>query len=69
MPKGDAKMETTVFYTPAQVAKCLGCSIPYARAIFHRSDFPAQKIGKNWKVEKSAFEDWCRTRHEVSLSR
>lgn len=54
--------EMTVFYTTKQVAKCLGCSIPTARQLFYRADFPALKIGKNYKVEKTAFEKWCSER-------
>lgn len=52
----------TTFYTTKQVAQCLGCSIPTARQIFHRKDFPALKVGKNFKVEKTAFEKWCSER-------
>lgn len=52
----------TVFYTTKQVAQCLGCSIPTARQLFYRRDFPALKIGKNYKVEKNAFEKWCSER-------
>jgi excisionase family DNA binding protein len=52
----------TEFYTTEDIAKCLGCSIPTARQLFHRSDFPALKIGKNFKVSKSAFEKWVSER-------
>ena len=51
-----------VFYTTKQIAKALGCSIPTARQLFYRADFPALKIGKNYKVEKNAFEKWCSER-------
>lgn len=53
---------TTVFYTTKQIASMLGCSIPTARQLFYRKDFPALKIGKNLKVEKNAFEKWCSVR-------
>lgn len=53
----------TVFYTTKDVAKCLGCSLPTARQLFYRSDFPALKIGKNLKVSKDAFEKWASERH------
>lgn len=53
----------TVFYTTKDVATCLGCSIPTARQLFYRSDFPALKIGKNLKVSKEAFEKWASERH------
>lgn len=52
----------TVFYTTKQLAEILGCSIPTARQLFYRRDFPALKIGKNYKVEKNAFEKWCSER-------
>lgn len=45
--------ETTVFYNTKKVAQMLGCSIPTARQLFYRNDFPALKIGKNYKVEKT----------------
>lgn len=54
--------ETTVFYNTKKVAQMLGCSIPTARQLFYRNDFPALKIGKNYKVEKNAFEKWCSER-------
>lgn len=54
--------EMTVFYNTKQVAAMLHCSIPTARQLFYRRDFPALKIGKNYKVEKTAFENWCSER-------
>ena len=51
--------ETTVFYGTKDIAKCLGCSLPTAREIMHRSDFPLIKVGKNLKVLKAAFEEWA----------
>lgn len=54
--------ESTVFYGTKDVAKCLGCSLPTAREIMHRSDFPAIKVGKNLKVSKTAFEQWAMQR-------
>ena len=50
---------TTVFYTTAAVARCFGCSLPTARNLFHRSDFPSIRVGKNFKVSKDAFEKWA----------
>lgn len=51
----DEENEEFVFLTPMDVAKAMGCSIPTARQLFHRADFPSIKIGKNFKVLKSAF--------------
>ena len=33
-----------------------------ARELFYREDFPTIKVGKNFKVMKSAFIDWCKGR-------
>ena len=52
-------IETTVFYGTKDIAKCLGCSLPTAREIMHRSDFPLIKVGKNLRVLKAAFEEWA----------
>lgn len=50
------------FYSTAEVAAVLGCSIPTARQLFHRADFPALKVGKNFRVERSALEKWAAER-------
>lgn len=54
--------EEIVFLTPMDVAKIIGCSVQAARELFYREDFPTIKVGKNFKVMKSAFIDWCRSR-------
>ena len=54
--------EDLVFLTPMDVAEAMGCSIPTARQLFYREDFPAIKVGKNLKVLKSAFISWCSER-------
>ena len=51
-----------VFLTPMEVSKIIGCSVRAARELFYREDFPTIKVGKNYKVMKSAFIDWCRSR-------
>ncbi len=51
-----------VFLTPMDIAKAMDCSVPTARSLFYREDFPTIKVGKNFKVMKSAFIDWCRER-------
>ena len=51
-----------VFLTPMEVSKVIGCSVQAARELFYREDFPTIKVGKNYKVMKSAFIDWCRSR-------
>ena len=56
------KNEELVFLTPMDAAKIIGCSIPTARKLFYRDDFPAIKVGKNLKVLKSEFIKWCSER-------
>lgn len=48
-----------IFLTTKDVAEILGCSIPTARNLFRRPDFPTIKVGKNFKVSKTAFEEWA----------
>ncbi len=55
--------EELIFLTPMDVAGIIGCSIPTARQLFYRSDFPSLRIGKNLKVMKSAFIKWCSEKH------
>ena len=50
------------FYGTREVAQCLGCSLPTAREIMHRYDFPLIKVGKNLRVQKAAFEKWASER-------
>ena len=50
------------FLSTKDVAAALSCSLPVARQLFHRADFPALKIGKNFRVEKTAFEKWASER-------
>lgn len=57
------KDDELIFLTPMDVAKAIGCSVPTARQLFHRSDFPSIKVGKNFKVLKSAFIQWCSEKH------
>ena len=47
--------EEIVFLTPMDVSKIIGCSVQAARELFYREDFPTIKVGKNFKVLKSAF--------------
>ena len=51
-----------IFYGTKDVAAALGCSIPTAREIMRRADFPLILAGKNMKVSKSAFEKWAMER-------
>ncbi len=53
-----------VFLGTKEVAACLGCSIPTAREIMHRWDFPLIKVGHGLRVEKSAFQKWASVRRD-----
>lgn len=62
------KAETTkekteiVFLKTEEVAAVLGCSLPTARKIMRRPDFPLIRVGKNMRVSKSAFMKWADSR-------
>ena len=55
------------FLTPMDVAKLMGCSIPTARKLCYRDDFPSLRIGKDLEVLKSSFVEWCSTKKEWLL--
>lgn len=52
-----------IFLDTKAVAQYLGCSLPTARQIMYRSDFPLIKVGKNLRVERSALKKWAQDRH------
>lgn len=56
-------MNALEFFGTKEVAACLGCSIPTAREIMHRRDFPLIQVGRALKVSRSAFEKWASERH------
>ena len=45
-----------------EVAKVLGCSLPTARRIMQREDFPLIRVGKNMKVSPEALREWMKNR-------
>jgi len=47
------------FIGTKEIAALMGCSIPVARQIMRRKDFPLVKCGKNLKVMKSEFIKWA----------
>lgn len=58
----ETKESPLVFLGTKEVAACLGCSIPTAREVMHRWDFPLIMVGKNLRVEQSAFRKWASER-------
>lgn len=50
-------------YGSKEVAEILGCSIPTARDIMNQKNFPAQRVGKNFKVYPKALDQWLMERH------
>ena len=61
--KINMSQEDTVFLGTKEVAKILGCSVPTARNIMRRYDFPLIRVGKNLKVSRKALEEWAMKRH------
>ena len=43
------------FLSTKEVAEALGCSLPTARNIMMRADFPLVRVGKNFKVSEQAY--------------
>ena len=50
------------FIGTKEVAALMGCSIPVARQIMRRKDFPLIKCGKNLKVMKPKLIEWASVR-------
>ena len=50
------------FIGTKEVAALMGCSVPVARQIMRRKDFPLIKCGKNLKVMKSKLIEWASVR-------
>ena len=51
-----------VFYGTKDVARMLGCSVPTAREIMLRPDFPLIRVGRNLRVSREALEAWAMER-------
>ena len=58
----ESKDQGIIFYGTKDVAKMLDCSVPTARNLMRRTDFPLIMVGSNLKVSKSAFEKWAMER-------
>lgn len=56
------EMSDMQFIGSKEIAALMGCSVPVARQIMRRKDFPLIKCGKNLKVMKSEFVKWASTR-------
>lgn len=50
------------FLNTKEVSEILGCSLPKARDIMRRADFPLVIVGRCLKVEESAFREWAQKR-------
>lgn len=50
------------FLGTKEVAEALGYSLPTARNIIMRADFPLVRVGKNLKVSEQAFIEWSKKR-------
>lgn len=55
-------MEEIKFMNTKQVTQALGCSMPTARQIMMRADFPLIRVGKNYTVSEQAFVEWSKKR-------
>ena len=50
--------EKIKFLSTKEVAEALGCSLPTARNIMMRADFPLVRVGKNFNVREQACIEW-----------
>lgn len=44
--------------TLKEAARELGCSENKVYELVHRNDFPAMKIGRNWKISRIGLYEW-----------
>ena len=58
----DKNNDEMVFLGTKEVAAILGCSLPTARHIMQRRDFPLIRVGRTMKVSKAALIRWSETR-------
>lgn len=54
--------ENIRFLNCREVANALRCSIPTARCIMLRADFPLIRVGREFKVSEHAFIEWSKKR-------
>lgn len=52
------RIEDKKFYKPQDVAALMGIGRDKTYTLFHRKDFPAQRFGHIYLVERTAFEQW-----------
>ncbi len=60
--KTDTPEDDLSFIGSKEIAQYMGVSLPVARQIMHRKDFPLIKCGKNLRVMKKHFETWAAER-------
>ena len=58
----EKQAENSIFYDVKDIAKIFGCSIPTARELMHRPDFPLIRFGKILRVSKPALDEWAMQR-------
>lgn len=60
-------METNIqiypkFYTTADVMKILGIGNRACLDLFHRKDFPCERVGKSFKISEENFNEYFKAR-------
>ena len=58
----ETDLNMMTFIGTKEIAQLMGCSVPVARQIMRRKDFPLVMCGKNLKVMKSEFIKWASER-------
>lgn len=58
-----------ILYSTDDVCKMLHIGKLTCLNLFHRSDFPAQKYGRAYRVEESALREYLSQRHILNIKK
>ena len=57
MDEGKKRIERLT-YTVEETADALGVGVGAAYTLCHRQDFPAVKVGKQWRIPRQKLSEW-----------
>ena len=56
--------DSIVMLSSKETSDLLGCTLPTFYDLIRKyQDFPCIRVGKNYKVEKTALREWLKKRH------
>ena len=59
---GDTVKELPRFFTTSDVRKILKIGNKACLELFHRKDFPCERVGKSFKISEENFKEYFKTR-------